>query len=146
MPQRGFFLAWAGYVVATFAGGALWHLLLFKQVYVELKIFTRIEDPIIPLGLSAMVLQGAMLAYLYPLVSRRVRPALEGIRFGALAGVFLATSAVLAEAGKNYVTCLGTWLALESAYYLLQFALSGLVIGLAYGRSEAATPSPEGSR
>jgi len=136
MVQPRFWGAWAGYVAATFVGGFVWHLLLFKQTYIELKIFTRIEDPIIPLGLSAMILQGAILAYVYPLLMPRRSPAAEGLRFGVLAGLFLATSAVLAEAGKNYVTSLSNWLALETTYYLLQFMLSALVIGLVYGRKQ----------
>ena len=138
MVQPKFWRAWAGYVVATFVGGFVWHLLLFKQTYIDLKIFTRIEDPVIPLGLSAMIIQGAILAYVYPHLSPRRNPASEGLRFGVLAGLFLATSAVLAEAGKNYVASLSTWLTLETTYYLLQFMLSGLVIGLAYGRKEGA--------
>jgi len=133
-----------GYVIATFIGGFVWHLFLFKRTYVELKIFTRIEDPVIPLGLSAMILQGAILAYVYPVASRWRHPAGDGLRFGALAGVFLATSAVLAEAGKNYVASLSTWLVLESSYYLLQFMLSGLVIGLVYGRGEKRHDARDG--
>lgn len=133
-----FLAAWAGYLIATFIGGFVWHLLLFKQTYIDLKIFTRIEDPVIPLGLSAMFIQGALLAYVYPVLSRRRRPVVDGLRFGVLAGVFLATSAVLAEAGKNYVTSLSTWLVLETTYYLLQFMFSGLVIALVYGRQEEA--------
>lgn len=136
--NRKFLGAWVVYLVATFIGGFVWHLLLFKQTYIDLKIFTRIEDPVIPLGLSAMVIQGIILAYVYPLVSRRSRPVVDGLRFGVLVGVFLATSAVLAEAGKNYVASLGTWLVLETSYYLLQFMLSGLAIGLVYGRQEEA--------
>jgi hypothetical protein len=123
-------------VLATFAGGFVWHLLLFRQNYVELQIFSRIEDPVIALGLSAMVIQGAILAYLYPRVSRWRHPALDGVLFGLLIGAFLATSTVLAEAAKNYVTSLRTWILLEGSYYLIQFALSGLVIALAYGRAE----------
>ena len=133
---RKFLAAWAGYLIATFIGGFVWHLLLFKETYVDLKIFTRIDDPIIPLGLSAMFIQGALLAYIYPVLCRRRQPAVDGLRFGILAGVFLATSAVLGEAGKNYVTSLSTWLLLETTYYLLQFTFSGLVIALAYGRQE----------
>ncbi len=97
MVQGRFWGAWAGCIAATFVGGFVWHLLLFKQTYIELKIFTRIEDPVIPLGLSAVIIQGAILAYVYPLLSPRRNPAAEGLRFGALAGLFLATSAVLAE-------------------------------------------------
>lgn len=141
MIHQRFAVAWVGYVLATFAGGFVWHLLLFEQTYVELGIFTRIEDPVIPLGVSAMVIQGAILAYLYPRVSRWRHPALDGVLFGLLVGAFLATSAVLAEAGKNYVSSLGTWVLLEGSYYLLQFALSGLVIGLAFGRAGAENPA-----
>jgi hypothetical protein len=125
-------------LIATFIGGYVWHLLLFKQTYMELKIFSRIEDPVIPLGFSAILIQGALLAYVYPLVSRRSQPVVDGLRFGLLVGMFLATSAVLAEAGKNYVTSLSTWLVLETSYYLVQFVLSGLVIGLMYGRQREA--------
>lgn len=145
MIHRRFALAWLGYVLATFAGGAVWHLLFFQAKYVELQIFTRIEDPVIPLGLSAIVIQGAILAYLYPRVSRWQNPAIEGVRFGLLVGALFATSAVLAEAAKNYVASLGTWVVLEGSYYLLQFALSGLVIGLAYGRAAALSNSKEGT-
>ena len=63
---------------------------------------------------------------------------MDGLRFGVLVGVFLATSAVLAEAGKNYVASLSTWLVLETSDYLLQFMFSGVVIALVYGRQKEA--------
>lgn len=46
----------------------------------------------------------------------------------------MASSAVIAEAAKLRVTSLPTWLVLETAYYLLQFGASGLLIGWIYGR------------
>lgn len=45
----------------------------------------------------------------------------------------MGSNAVLAEAGKNQVGSLRTWITLEGAYYLLQFTLVGMVIGLVYG-------------
>jgi heme-degrading monooxygenase HmoA len=41
------------------------HLVLFKSVYDELAIFTR-QDPLIPLGLLSMLMQGLIVSYLYP--------------------------------------------------------------------------------
>lgn len=128
-----FLASWSAYLVITFALGFLWHLVLFKGVYRRLAIFTRIDDPIVPLGFLAMVVQGAVLAYVYPQFARGTSPALEGVTFGLVMGLFIASSAVIAEAAKQRVTSLTTWLMVESAYYLIQFPLSGLAIGLIYG-------------
>jgi hypothetical protein len=46
--------------------------------------------------------------------------------------VFIASSAVLAEAAKRRVTSLPTWLLVESAYYGIQFTLCGLAMAFAY--------------
>ncbi|MGH7547582.1 MAG: hypothetical protein ACREMM_05345 [Gemmatimonadales bacterium] len=127
-----FWIAAASYLVLTFVIAAGWHLALFKDVYARLGVFTR-PRPIIPLGILSMVLQAAVVAYLYPFFYRGGTPLAEGAMFGLLLGVFMGSNAVLAEAGKNEVGSLGTWIALEGVYYLLQFTLVGLVVGLVYG-------------
>ncbi|OYW74025.1 MAG: hypothetical protein B7Z37_19355 [Verrucomicrobia bacterium 12-59-8] len=128
-----YFLASGAYIVTTFILGFVWHLVLFKSTYQRLGIFSRIDDPIIPLGLTAMILQGLVLAYLYPLVSNGGAVLFEGLRFGLIMGLFIASSAVFAEAAKQRVTSLPTWLLLESVYYLIQFSLAGIAIAFAYG-------------
>lgn len=128
-----FFASWLAYLVISFALGFVWHLKLFKELYKRLAIYSRLDDPIIPLGFLSMLIQGALLAYLYPLVARSGSPMLDGLKFGLLMGLFLASSAVLAEAAKQRVTSLPTWLAVESVYYLIQFSLVGIAIGLIYG-------------
>ena len=127
-------LAWAAYVVVTFVLGFVWHLALFKKTYQKLGIFSRIDDPIIPLGLIAMLIQGAILAYIYPLSPMGGSLLGEGMKFGLVFGAFIASSAVFAEAAKQKVTSLPTWLALESAYYVIQFGLAGIAIALVYGK------------
>ena len=47
-------------------------------------------------------------------------------------GLFLASAAVFAEAAKQRVTSLSTWLALETTYYAIQFGLIGVVIARIY--------------
>jgi len=138
MEYGRFFGAWLAYLVVTFAMGYVWHLVLFKDLYARLAIFTRLDDPIVPLGLAAMLIQGAVLAYLYPVVARSGEPVLEGIRFGLIMGAFIASSAVIAEAAKQRVSSLATWLAVESAYYAIQFVVCGIAIALVYGRRSAA--------
>lgn len=131
-----FFGSWFAYLVITFAMGFVWHLVIFKDLYANLGIFTRIDDPIIPLGFTAMLIQGAVLAYLYPLIAKSGSPISEGLKFGLLMCLFIASSAVIAEAAKQRVSSLPTWLVVESAYYAIQFSLSGIAIALIYGKLE----------
>lgn len=132
MKTSRFVLAALAYIVVTFVLAVGWHLGLFKGVYDELGIFTR-REPLIPLGVLSMVVQGAVLAYAYPFFSRGGSPVREGLRFGLVMGAFIASSAVLATAGKHEVSSLRTWLVLESAFYALQYAIVGPVIALVYG-------------
>lgn len=127
-------LAVLTYVIVTFAIAATWHFAVFSDLYAELAIFTR-KEPIVPLGLSSMVVQGLIMAYAYPKLCPRLAPAREGLAFGLICGMFIASCAVLGEAGKQNVTSLPTFLILESVYYAFQFSLSGLAIALVYGRS-----------
>lgn len=134
MSNRKFLYAWIAYILITFAGGAGWHLVLFKRLYFEeLGIFTR-KEPIIALGVLSMIVQGGILAYLYPLFYRGGSPVREGLAFGILMGAFMGSSAVIAEGAKQQVSSLPTWLTVEGIYYLLQFGLTGLAIGLIHGR------------
>jgi len=129
---RKFWSAAASYLVLTFILAAGWHLVLFRDVYARLGVFTRAE-PILALGVLSMVLQALVVAYLYPVFYRGGNPLMEGAMFGLLLGVFMGSNAVLAEAGKNQVASLGTWIGLEGVYYLLQFTLVGMAVGSVYG-------------
>lgn len=132
--QRRYWTAVAVYVVLTFVFAATWHMAIFAGLYRELAIYTR-EEPIVPLGLASVLLQGLVIAWAYPRFAARRHPLREGLVFGILCGLFLASAAVLGEAGKQNVTSLPVFLALETVFYLLLFGLSGMAIGLVYGRS-----------
>jgi len=133
MSTKRFVYAWVAYVVITFVAAAGWHLGFFKTVYDELGVFTR-KEPIIWLGVLSMLLQGVVIAYLYPSFYRGGSPARSGAWFGLLMGVFMGSNAVLGEAGKNEVGSLSTWILLEGAFYVLWPVLFGIAIGLIYGK------------
>jgi hypothetical protein len=133
MTARKFVLAATAYVIVTFVIAASWHLVFFKDLYDELAIFSR-KDPLIPLGIVSILTQALVLAYLYPALYKGGSPGKEGLKFGLLIGVLMASVAVFAEAGKQNVSSLTTWLVFETAYYLLQFGLLGVIIGLIYGK------------
>ena len=132
MFTAAFYGSWFAYVAIVFALGFLWHLVVFKNLYRRLAIYTRLDEPIIPLGLLSMLIQGAVLAYLYPQVVDIRGSVLDGVAFSLLMGLFLASSAVIAEVAKQRVTSLRIWFVVESLYYLIQFLLVGLAISSIY--------------
>lgn len=125
------------YLLVTFPFAAVWHLLALKGVYDQLGIFNR-EEPIVALGFFAMLLQGLLLSYVYPLFYQGGSSVKEGLKFGLLAGLFLWSSQVVAAAAKHQVTSLPLWFAVETTYFGIQFALVGLALGLVYRRGGRA--------
>lgn len=45
------------YMLATFNGGYVWHLVLFNEQYLSLKTWSRFDDPLMPFGVAAIGLQ-----------------------------------------------------------------------------------------
>jgi hypothetical protein len=132
MNAKKFTLATLGYVVVTFALAFPWHLIWFKDSYHSLGVYNR-EHPIFAFGIGSMVLQGLILAYLYPFFNKGTRPIFTGIRFGLLMGVFLWSVSVLALAAKVNMTSLSTFFTLSSLFHLIQFVVAGAMIGWIYG-------------
>ncbi len=136
MKSRTFLALTAVYIVLTFAIAAGWHLAAFKDVYDALGIFTR-KEPIIPLGVASMIIQGALVAYLFPRLVDRRGPIISGMKIGLVLGVFMGSNAVLAEGAKQEVASLATWILLEGTYYVVQFAIVGALLGWIFSRVDA---------
>lgn len=110
------------YVIISFLLGAVWHVVLFKEYYKKLAIYSNIEKPRFLFGLSAMILQGVVLAYLYPLVAS---PWLFAL------GLFMTLTSfmVFAEAGKQNATSLSGFVAIQMVFSAIQTALvTGLFV------------------
>ena len=120
----------AFYLLATFPLAFVWHLVVFKGIYAELGMYR--EEPSVALGFVAILIQGLLLSYAFPLVYRGGDPVRAGVKFGLVMGIFLWSSQVVAAAAKHEVSSLSTWLGIETAYFAVQFLLVGLAIGLAY--------------
>ncbi len=127
------FLAAFGYILVSFALGASWHFAFFPKVYHEFGIYNR-ADPIIPLGLLSMIVQGAVMAVIYPRWYRGEAPLAGGLKFGFLMGLFLFSVSTIANAAKIQVNGLGSFVLMQVVFHTLQFGLSGAVFGWAYGR------------
>jgi hypothetical protein len=132
--MRSFWLGVAAYLLPSFPIAYVWHLVAFAPAYHDLAIYR--DDVIVPFGLASMIIQAVAFSWIYP----RVFPGREGgvLRNGLLYGLGLAALSwsftTLAVAAKNVMTSVPTYLMLETGFTLLQFAIVGPLIALAYRR------------
>lgn len=130
-----FALSTAAYVVICMILGMSWHFVIMKDVYDGLKIYNRVE-PIIPLGLSSMLVQGLVMAYLYPFYRTSDAPIMRGLKFSLILGLLLFSVSTLANGAKIEVTSMATWLWVQTAFHLIQFVLVGIAFGLIHRHND----------
>ena len=128
LASIGAFLAY--FVVGGLAFGLLPSL---RNEFLKYPAVYRSQEGIksvMPVGMAAMFVGMVVLAVLYAMLYRGGSGVAEGARFGALIGVF----AICAFVVHNYVNLnIGGKLALQqSVAYLLEWIVTGIVIGLIY--------------
>ncbi len=111
------------YLIVSFALGAIWHMVLFKEYYKKLAIYSNIENPRFSFGFSAMLLQGIVFASLYPLIAN---PRLFALGLFMLLMSFM----VFAEAGKQNTTSLSGFVTIQIAFSAVQTTLVTLAFVL----------------
>ena len=121
------------YVAVTFATQGVSHFAINRAHYATIS-FMRAE-PIFALGISSMVIQGAILTYLFPFYARGSTQLGRGLGFGLLVGAFFVSYPALAEAAKFPVPALLPWIMVESVTGLVQFGLFGTLLALLHRRT-----------
>ena len=131
--NRQFWLGVAAYMLPTFPLGYLWHLTWFAPQYQALQIYR--PDVIIPFGLLSMLIQGVLLSWLFPRITDKNTSWLrQGLMFGAGVGLFAWSLSTIAVAAKNIMTSVPLYVALETGFTILQYAIVGPLIALAHRR------------
>lgn len=133
MDIKKIIFATISYVVLSMAVAFPWHMIWFHDLYVEMGAVTRAE-PIIPLGMLTMVIQGFVLAYLYPFYYRGGNPVLNGIKFTFIAGLLIYTVMGFATVAKMDIEPISTFLLYHTAFQAIQFLITGAALGMIYGR------------
>jgi len=121
------------YVVATFCVQGTSHFVLNASHYANIPIMRT--EPLVPMGLASMVVQGLIVAWLFPTFNRGGRPIRNGVIFSCALGGFLASYIVLGEAGKYSIPSIGSWIAVEGAAAVVQYVVFGVFLGLLHRRS-----------
>jgi hypothetical protein len=130
--SKRFWLAVAAYVLPTFPLGYFWHLSTFKASYDALQIYR--PDVIIPMGLASMILQGLFFAWVYPRLFSTARNdwLSSAMKFFGAFGLLAWSFLVLPVAAKVHMTSVGQFVALETCFTVIQFAITGVLIALAW--------------
>lgn len=135
------------FAVVTFSGAYFWHLVLFEATYRELGIWTRIDDPIMPLGALAVLIQARIFGYVYVRAAEDLAPGekgslLNGAAFGLLFGLLVSSSQVFATLAKSNCTDPVRFVELELCFCAIQFTTAGAVVAWVYKHVPVPGPSP----
>jgi hypothetical protein len=127
-----YWLGVAAYLVPTFPLGYVWHLKTFKARYERLEMYR--SEVVIPLGIASMLIQALVFAWLYPIVFDTSADAWVGsaTRFALIFGALAWSFTTLPVAAKYRMTSVKGFLALESAFTAVHFAIVAPLIALAF--------------
>ena len=127
--SRRFLLHLLAYAVPTFLLGYVWHLVLFAGTYQALEIY---RTPIIvPFGFAAILIQGAIVALAYPKLTVSPERLRSGLAFASGAALLSWTFTTLTVAAKHRMSSVADFIAIETAFTLVQFLLVGPLLVLA---------------
>lgn len=121
----------AAYLVPTFPLGYFWHLTTFREQYERLAMYR--SEVLIPLGLASMLIQALVFAWAYPRLFATARKNWRrgALGFFAVFGALAWSFTTLPVAAKYQMTSVPSFLLLESAFTLVQFAVVSPLIALA---------------
>lgn len=124
------------FIAVTFAVQATSHFVINTGHYATIP-FMR-ADVVFLLGFLAMIVQGVALSYLYARLPGSGRPAIDGLKFGLIAGSILASYIAFAEPAKYAAPSIPAWIVTEGLVSLTQFSVFGVLLGLIHGTRQEA--------
>ena len=137
MIAKKIIISTISYVVLSMAIAYPWHIVWFHDAYARMGAVTRAE-PIIPLGMLTMVIQGIVIAYLYPFYYRGGNPVFQGVKFTFIIGLLIYSVMGLAIPAKMNIEPIGEYLAYHTVFQTIQFLLTGAALGMIYGRIDTS--------
>ena len=127
-----YWLSAAAYLVPTFPLGYFWHLTTFKTQYDRLEAYR--PDVLIPFGLTSMLIQALLFAWLYPHLFNTARAnwLLSAAQFAGIFGLLAWSLAVLPVAAKYRMTSVSRFVKLETAFTFVHYVIVSPLIALAW--------------
>lgn len=131
------------YAVATFITQAVSHFIVNADHYASVTFIRK--ETIFPLGIFSMLIQGSILAYLYPRTMGARRSIADACKFAWLAGGILVSYIALAEAAKYSVPSVPSWVTVEAVAGFVQFTFYGVLLGIVHRERAPTSAKSAGS-
>ena len=123
--------------IVMFGLSGLWHSFIMADFYGSmLAPVARAEPDLVMVGNGYLVL-AILMGWAYPQGYSGGSPLAEGVRFGAVVGLLWILPFSLVLAGLYDLSL--SQVAVDSAWHIVEGAVGGAVIALAYGRAADAT-------
>ena len=120
------------YFIISMVWAYSWHLVFFHDLYKEWGAFPR-DEPIMILGIAAILVQGIVIGYLYPIYkNQKNNPVIDGIKFNLIIGLMTYSAMGFATAAKFEIEPVPIFLVYHTIFQTIQFALTGTALGLIY--------------
>ncbi len=129
--NKKFGLSVLGYFVVTMVVAVIWHLVLFEEKYQAMGAFTR-SEPIMPLGMTAVILQAIVFAYFYPMYYRfkNTHASIKnGVVFSLIMGINVWTVMVFATGAKIEIEPVWDFIFLGTSFQIIQYISVGATLG-----------------
>jgi len=134
-------LSIVAFMVVSFAVQGLSHFVINKAHFDAIG-FPR-PDPLIPLGLLVMIIQGLILSIALATWRPKMVTLKDGLAVSMTFGIFLVSYIAIVEPSKYIVPSIQSWLMVEGLAGLIQFGLYGVLLGLIHkrlGQNKPAKP------
>ena len=118
------------YVVGTLVVQGSSHLVFLKAHY-DSHSFLR-PEPIFALGISSMLIQGAVLTFVHSKVKLTTNKLFNALTLSWLFGSYVVSYKALGEAGEFLVPVISNWIAVETIAGILQYSLIGILLYFAH--------------
>ena len=125
-------LSIVGFMVVSFMVQGLSHFAINADHFAQIS-FMR-TDPILPMGISVMLLQGALASIALQAWRGEQAQLMDGVKLSALLGAYLVSYIAIVEPSKYTAPSISNWVTVELSAGVVQFALYGLLLGAIHAR------------
>lgn len=129
-------LSVVAFMFVSFAAQALSHFVINQEHFSS--IAHHRQEPIIPLGLSAMIIQGIIMSVSLRAWRTADVTIVDGMIVSLAFGLFLSAYISLVEPAKYTVPDIAAWMRVETLVSAMQFVLFGLGLGLIHSKLSTA--------
>jgi len=121
------------FMIVSFGVQGLSHFVINVDHFAGIP-FMR-ANPILPLGLLAMAVQGLIMSFAMLRLWPDGATITQGIMVSASFGLFLGAYIVLAEPAKYAIPSIPAWMMIEATASTIQFGVFGVLLGLIYRKT-----------